>query len=539
MDLNLYYDRWIALDTLIDQTQTYYDSRDPAFPRKEVIGHLLSRLRAFAAGQFQFFYYGFQSPDTKNEQPGQDGYDPRLRLTSDAILQIWDEYPPADILTAIIEQTSHDLALIQRAADQRMSTSARMIDALNNADSLATLALQPAIDNKLIDQPTTVLTYFEKAAEFYNIPYAKVALISVPFTCASVKQDYLALPHEAGHYVYRNLKPEAKTALLDLRLRPTVSPPYQDWARTVFEELSADIYGCLVGGPAMVLDFQNMCLANSQAKFTGSDGNHPNPVLRPLIYCQVLDSDLMKAVAEAREDYSALSEQLAADWSDELRQRHANTFTITATSTLANFGGGDQGYTVKEAIIPVISNAISKERGPIGDIVSGVVDSLFTHIKQYVGKEALVRRPTWSWTYDGGIPADYAGLSAAFENNFDSLVNEYLNDGTLKNPVLTPVEPKRIGEDWVRRPASWLQWLQQDHRLNPEYQKGQDDPVDLRKVASMPQAWPAEWPVGRPMPSGEVRNPDRMEPGTWGYILYANGWATGGPSDNSSGHPAT
>ena len=106
MGLSLYYDRWIALDTLIDQTQSYYNSVERNFPRKEVIVHLLSRLRAFAAGQFQFFYYGFQSADVVNPPPDQDGHNPRLRLTNDPILQMWDEYPPADILTAIIEQTS-------------------------------------------------------------------------------------------------------------------------------------------------------------------------------------------------------------------------------------------------------------------------------------------------------------------------------------------------------------------------------------------------------------------------------------------------
>ena len=160
-----------------------------------MIIQLLKCLQAFAAGQFQFFYYGFRPAAGIAE----GDCNPGERMDGDPILEEWDEFPPEDILTAIIEQTSHDLALIQRAADQRMSSSPRMRETLADADKLAMVALRPAWQYGIIDKPDAVLTYFEKAAEFYNIPYAKVALISIPLTAATVRQDLLAIPHEAGH----------------------------------------------------------------------------------------------------------------------------------------------------------------------------------------------------------------------------------------------------------------------------------------------------------------------------------------------------
>src|ERR1700682_1417763 len=132
--LGIYYDRWVALDVLIYKAIVAYSNMDP-FDRQGTIVSLLHSLRDFATSQFQFFYFGFQPMDP-------------ARLNTDPLVQTWDAFPPEDVLTGIINQISHDLDLIQRAADQRLvaKLSANFVvrDALRAADQLTWLALLPA-----------------------------------------------------------------------------------------------------------------------------------------------------------------------------------------------------------------------------------------------------------------------------------------------------------------------------------------------------------------------------------------------------------
>src|SRR5579859_358537 len=275
--LGIYYDRWKALDALIGEAWGHYIGL-PYFDRKDTILNLLASLRAFARGQFEFFYYGFDP-----------GAFPQLTAPWPR-LQTWDEFPPEDVLTGILLQVGHDLELIQRAATQRIAGGNIARDTLTRADTLAWYAMQPAIERKVIEKPTTVLTHFDKSAEFYNIPYAPIALIAIPFTCTAqnTHQDYLAIPHEVGHYVYRHPTEQVKRDFEALRSSTDIDPEYRGWVKTVFEELCADIYGCLVAGPVMARDFEDVSLANSQTDFRDGDGQHPNAALRPLIYCKVL-----------------------------------------------------------------------------------------------------------------------------------------------------------------------------------------------------------------------------------------------------------
>ncbi|NJN55367.1 MAG: hypothetical protein HC804_11780 [Anaerolineae bacterium] len=52
------------------------------------------------------------------------------------------------------------------------------------------------------------------------------------------------------------------------------------------EEIFADVYGCLVAGPVMAYDFQELSLDNKD--FNEDDGEHPLAAIRPFIYTQVL-----------------------------------------------------------------------------------------------------------------------------------------------------------------------------------------------------------------------------------------------------------
>src|SRR5258706_16368777 len=109
-NLEIYYQRWETLDGLITSTIASYDSKlngRKKFSREDTILHLLRNLQEFARGQFLLFYNGFD-----RDNPLRSETDPKLELSS--------EFPPEDILWGILDQISHDLDLIIRAASQRI-----------------------------------------------------------------------------------------------------------------------------------------------------------------------------------------------------------------------------------------------------------------------------------------------------------------------------------------------------------------------------------------------------------------------------------
>jgi hypothetical protein len=109
-----------ALDELITESTASYGAYDPKqFARKATILYLLKSLQEFSKGQFTFFYFGFGFEYGENK-----------RLPCDPVLQPWDEYPPEDILSLLLDQIGHDLALIQRAADQRITGAGRLSELL-------------------------------------------------------------------------------------------------------------------------------------------------------------------------------------------------------------------------------------------------------------------------------------------------------------------------------------------------------------------------------------------------------------------------
>lgn len=497
-DLHVYYERWQALDRLIDaSTQSYEDIE---FPRKSTIQYLLKSLRAFAAGQFQFFYYGLDHDNPK-------------RSKQDPLLELSPEFPAEDVLTGILEQIEHDLALIQRAAGQRISGDEDFQRTLANADKLAWMAVKPALDYAMIEEATTVLTYFEKSPEFYRIPYAQVALIALPFTCTANNnhQDYLAIPHEVGHYVFRHKTGDAAQKLLQIPSSFKQSPQAdQDWIKAIFEETFADVYGCLIAGPVIALDMQDVSLANSQTDFREGDGRHPNPVLRPVIYCLVLESpDTQKLSID---NWQPIAEKLSKQWQARLDQRQVSTFVIktgcqdsqnqvvTATET----------HDITEVIDDVISTKSEPSQGSLGEdiqtFVAKIIGCIRGYFEAYNPTHYSKSFPGWAGTIEP--ETEVSQLYRKFEDNFCNLLTEV----KLMPPESDPSSASAsAGGPDAHTPQFWLDWAKTENQLK-------------------------EWPPAGPIPSGEVKNPDETQKGKWGYILYADGWTTSGPSPDP-GHP--
>lgn len=244
-------ERWGAYQSILTQLNSGVTA--PTFKA------LTACLQAFGDSQYQFFSDGFR-----------DG-----RLWPSA------QYPAENVLSTTLNQVGYDISVIQRAAEQRDSKDKKMLDTLHKADQLAQLALNLAIDGKLLPQ-STVISYFNKSAYIRTIPYAPLALVAVPYTATAVPRDYLATPHEIGHHIYRH----SPSLMADLRDRLPLQPA---WCSRWQEEIFADVYGCLVAGPVVGLDFQDILFDHSLANFMSDDGDHPVEAVRPFAYVKVLE----------------------------------------------------------------------------------------------------------------------------------------------------------------------------------------------------------------------------------------------------------
>lgn len=292
-------DRLQALDGLMYAMTRDYDTL--SLSRWGTLKPLLKCLQAYGRDQFAYFRTGFNT----------------------GRLEAWDEYPPEAIYSIVLNQIGYDLEVWQRAVEQRLAGPAAMTHTLKEADKLAWLALKPAIDLGLLPADTTVVTYFQKSPVSRVIPYAPVALIGIPFTCLSAPRDQLAIPHEVGHYVFWHARVPAgqpnagvplqqvlrERAFEALKTYVTLdSPEFPAWCYRWLEELFADVYGTLIGGPVIALDFQDLSLHNSCDDFITSDEDHPVPILRPEVYIKVLQR-------------AANPDNGWAVWAEALRQR--------------------------------------------------------------------------------------------------------------------------------------------------------------------------------------------------------------------------
>jgi hypothetical protein len=250
--------RWAALEQTIDHTLLAMKESKTA--RRSTLQNSLIALKTFGGSQFKFFLNGFDGPGPV-----------RLELSP--------EYPPEYTLRITLDQIAYDLDVIVRAWQQRWSQSASpaMVETLNKADILAYQALAPAIRKGLIGN-ATVVTYFQKSPNVRLIPYAPVAFVGMPITALTTREDLLAIPHEVGHYVHRYRKARTDQDVTN----PFADQP--DWCKAWLEEIVADVYGALIGGPVMALGFEDLVTDDPVSEFIEDDGEHPVAALRPSLY---------------------------------------------------------------------------------------------------------------------------------------------------------------------------------------------------------------------------------------------------------------
>jgi hypothetical protein len=305
---DIWSDRWSALaDTMDSMIEQYTDLSNPTYKT------LVSCLRAFGEKHFLFFYEGFNTNRLRQSLP----------------------YPKEYVLRSILDQVAFDISIIRRCVSQHQQGTAEMKQTLAKGDALVQDALNLATEAKCI-KDTVALTYFDKSAKIRVLPYAPVALIGIPYTTTTVKRDYLAIPHEVGHYVYWHSGYLASDYRASVPFKPT-------WLWQWLEEIFADVYGCLVAGPVIGVDFQDLLLDELRDDFIKDDGVHPLDAIRPEIY--------ERALQEL--GFSNTSKALSKRWQQCLKKRGTPTEFVPS---------GEQQAVLFEDAIPKMLVAVDQAR---------------------------------------------------------------------------------------------------------------------------------------------------------------------------------
>lgn len=282
--------RWDGLFQYMNNLLSHYKPIAEKNPRINTIMVTIECLKQFGHTQYGFFRKSFLN-DIET-----------------------DNFPAENAIAATLDQISYDIAVLEKAATQRMGAT----DVLKKADYLAYEAIRPllpqAIENEedrnlVLREDTTVLTYFQKSASVRIIPYAPIVLVGIPFTCLSTSIDFLAIPHEVGHYIYRHslLKVNAFNEFLE-------GSDFDELTKSWFEEIFSDIYGALIAGPVIGLSFQDLQMNKTIKDFYTDDGEHPLSILRPYIYINLFK-------ISQNQEISGWISLLAENWKKYLLKR--------------------------------------------------------------------------------------------------------------------------------------------------------------------------------------------------------------------------
>jgi hypothetical protein len=260
-------------------------------------------LAAFAAKQFALLDRGFAAQQ----------------------LEADPNFPPEFLLEATARQVSFDIDVLLRTLGQRNEddSTAQMRATLDLADRLAADAVAPAVRHRLIEE-TAVLTYFQKTPTIRLLPYAPLALIGLDLTAIADPTRLVAVAHEVGHHVYRQMTTNY-AANVDAQIAQRAAAPAADaqvptWLLPWAEEVFADVYGVLVAGPIAGLSVQAMLAAELPGILLQDDADHPLPALRPEIAIAVLRK-LAAQGGEGDDRLGQTADLLAQQWQAFLAAR--------------------------------------------------------------------------------------------------------------------------------------------------------------------------------------------------------------------------
>ncbi|MEM7111109.1 MAG: hypothetical protein AAF614_01665 [Chloroflexota bacterium] len=253
--------------------------------------------------------------------------------------------PPVHRIRDCIRQTTVDIELVQRAVQQRRwladsdddNASAK---SLVVTDKLTSMALAPF--QRLIPGAATItpITYFNQRIHIRQLPYNdEFILVGLTYDLASSigfatrpdgqmsssSLELMAIPHEVGHFLYRFARfddnssyeefgeSSSKTSFEAIG-QQFVDNPFYRWC----EEIFADLYGCVVGGPFAVLGFQALLATGDRERVLMDDEEHPTPILRAFILSEMLQ--ILSEKKPERYRFSEIAMSLDANWTSILER---------------------------------------------------------------------------------------------------------------------------------------------------------------------------------------------------------------------------
>lgn len=448
VDFPLWKTRWQAQKSYLGSLKSSVGTS--TISRRTTILSLIEQLEIFGQSQMDFFEEAFVQ-----------GFIGGAKCkASDK-----NEYPPDFALSVTIQQIGFDIDVIEKCTGQRSLGQPAIQQKLQLADKLAYEALKPAIDHTIIDDKTTIITYFQKSPDIRVIPYAPVLLVGIPFSCLNQPRDFLAIPHEVGHYVFWHGNFEKKKSFT------------KTWDKNWYEEIFADIYGALIAGPVIGLDFQELQAARKTEDFFDDDGDHPAPVLRPFIHTNFFATD---------GTYKNWGAKLQTEWDKILKVKYSIA---------------DKALQIpsKDPTQPVDKRRFKKGDGHLEDIEEAItpaansnkpLDKIIDHVTTVLDKIPASAWPNELQDTQTGSSVDIKTLYAQFEG--------YLN--SVEASLLSSNPPIKVPDFDISAHREYVPTL---------FQKI----IDLRN---------------------NIRNGD--EDTCWLRVLYAEGWATKGPKcEGSSG----
>lgn len=264
-------DKYNSYEVLLDELQDNIVASNAHEKIKQGLPLLIDQFREFAKIQFDFFRTGF--------------------VSTKSLLGISKEKPPKYVLQKTLEQIANDLTVLEQIADDwTSSTEGRPKELpLKQATVMADNAFTFAYKNGFLKESISSFIYLHKTPVVRVIPYAKVALIGIPYTSVNpvsnngiTLQSLLAIPHEVGHFVYWNGQHKGQSIRTYLigQLKANNSSRYFHW----LEEIFADVYSSYVGGTVTAQSIQDILLDNRPSLFDLDDGCHPPAIIRPHVY---------------------------------------------------------------------------------------------------------------------------------------------------------------------------------------------------------------------------------------------------------------
>ncbi len=353
-------------------------------------------------------------------------------------LEVCNDFPPEAVLSAILDQVGFDISLIERIAEQRQRAYTNPNDpyaqTLAVGDHLADEALQIARDAGLFldsktgqTEPVTVLTYFRKSAVVRIIPYAPIVLVGIPYTCLDVPRDFLAIPHEIGHYVYRfGIFRKLSAGKSPAGVLPA---NINDWVKPWFEEIFADVYGALVAGPVIGLDFQDLQMSKRGESFYEDDDVHPVPLLRPYLYINTLSSK-----------FKDWANELLTNWNANKQKRSGLPFIDPET--------GIESIKLKNGHWTDVESTVTTTPNGIPTQVDKPLDKAVTNIQ----KELLAGyNPGNLWAKTKPLPAPNNNVQVLY-NQFNLLIADLKSSPPTPPPGLSLSASKIIEVDGTPTP---------------------------------------------------------------------------------------